>query len=61
MEGLIIAIVVTVIVFVIFGRDEEGRTRFQRRQLKRAEQKQKNTLDFCEHMFYYINTRSMDA
>ncbi len=38
MEGFILAIIVTVVVFVIFGRDEEGLTRFQRRQLRRMQQ-----------------------
>lgn len=38
MEGFILAIIVTVVVFVIFGRDEEGLTRFQRRQMRRMRQ-----------------------
>ncbi|MBP5383764.1 MAG: hypothetical protein J6Y57_02195 [Lachnospiraceae bacterium] len=38
MEGFILAIIVTVVVFVIFGRDEEGLTRFQRRQMRRMQQ-----------------------
>lgn len=33
MEGLIFAMCFTVLVFVIFGRDEEGRTRFERRKM----------------------------
>ena len=38
MGGFIIAIIVTVIVFVIFGRDEEGRSRFERRKIRKARQ-----------------------
>ena len=33
MAGLTTAFLITIIVFVIFGRDEEGRSRFQRRAL----------------------------
>ena len=36
MGGLITWILVTVIVFAIFGRDEEGHTRSERRQMKKA-------------------------
>ncbi len=38
MEGLIFAMCFTVLVFVIFGRDEEGRTRFERRKLRKMQQ-----------------------
>ena len=37
MGGFITAIIVTVIVFVIFGRDEEGRSRFERRKMRRMQ------------------------
>ncbi len=47
MEGFITAIIVTVIVFVIFGRDEEGLTRFQRRQIRKM-QKQVSAQDTKE-------------
>ena len=38
MYGFIMTIIVTVTVFVIFGRDEEGRTRFERRKIRKMQQ-----------------------
>ena len=38
MYGLFMTIIVTVTVFVIFGRDEDGRTRFERRKIRKMQQ-----------------------
>ena len=45
MSGFITAIIIVFAVFVIFGRDEQGLTRFQRRKMRREERETRRRRD----------------